>query len=375
MTTITIERGALIDPYLRAHRQNTRFVLGEGVYFTEGAGSFVDLDSTMLASGCELIGDGSKRTEIQVMTTKVNPGAGQIECLTAGSRSNMSQVVNLQGFRLIGPSSHDRMAPDLANLGIVGVHVWSDTCQLKDITVCNITGTRASSGPSREGFGVLVNKPGSSGYSQGRADVSDITVVVSGSPANGEHFVCAFYVGYATPELIASARRIMVLNTSAFPGHAAFGVNGNVMASEIQNVGRWNRAVFCDTDSGANTTISDSLLRAERVGVEFRTQAGQSWRNITVRDSVITLEPPMVADYAAGLVLVDDSPDKTGIFDRVTIRDSLFRFVPSGSQPFYSGSASGKVFSYCGLRGCGSDVAWKNPVLAGGAPKTGFTVS
>lgn len=378
MTTVTIPSGSNIDDYLKAHRTDTRFVLSAGLYYTDGLFAFANLDYTMLGRECELIGAGSADTKILARDTLVPPDGAQLECLTAGSRSGMCNRVVIQGVSITAlPSERTQL-----ELGIVGLHVWSDACTIRDVRVSGITGTRPSGPgePSREGFGVLVNRSGVP-FNAGQADVADVFVHVTKDNRKAEHYLCGLYVGYEDPVLTSSVRRVTVVNGSAVPAHAAFGVNGRVIGREWSNVGRWNRAIFCDTGSGTGTIIDSSILVAERVAMEFRGGAGAVWRDIVLRDSQIRLTPPDDATYAAGLVLVDETPAKAGAtFDGVVIENCCLRAVPSTNpkakkpQDFYLGSLDAANAANCGLyqhRTRGS-VKWLPPQITNASPPSAF---
>lgn len=376
MTTVYIPPGSNIDHYLRTHRSHTRFVLSEGIYTTASAFAFADLDYTMLGNRCELIGAGQSKTIIWVEAFRdlIPKGAAQMECLTAGSRSQNSSRVELRGFTL-GRSS---VGYDLPGFGIVGVHIWSDSCSVRDVGICSITGKRQAPGmASSEGFGLLVNQSGSPGLYVGGSTIEDVIVTVgTAKPAGDEHYVCGVYVGYPNPHVPSSVRFISVVNPSDAPAHAAFGLNGGIMGSEWSCRGRWNRAIFCDVSGGSRSRVANSDLRAERVAMELR-GAGVAWRDIVLADSFIELAPQ--AEYAAALVLADD---EGSIFDNVVIRSCELRGTqrdPVNRQiPIYHGSIDAPNAIGCGLSGCrlsGPTPAWNPAVTTKRSPGGAFSVT
>lgn len=373
MTTIQIPAGANIDPFLKAHRSRTSFRLRGGQFYSDGAYAFRDFDFTMLGDGCELEGDGAHATLLTVSPIAVPPDACQAELLTAGSRSGRSERVAVSHLSVSPSPVFGR--PDI---GIVGLHIWSDRCVVRDVAIYGINGTRQAPGtPSREGFGLLVNQPGDP-YSPGCSEISDVTVKIGSPRGETEHFVCGCYVGIENPKGASFVERIRVINAGPSPAHAAFGINGEVMGQSWTNEGRWNRAIFCDVTGGANTMISGAMLTAERVGVELRGKTRLAWKSIGVWDSQITLRPPAEAEYAAGLVIVDDSADQRTVqFADVRIYGSSLVAIPSkAGQTFFRGSADAALVRGCGLVNCcfAGPVSWASRVLTKITPHAGFEV-
>lgn len=381
MNTVTIEPNQVIDPYLRAHRSRTIFRLREGCYTTFGHYAFADLDYCMLAPGCAIEGAGRYRTTLYASGDRVPVDGTQIECLTAGSRRGASYSVAISGLT-VRPRAESR----IAELGVVGIHVWSDHVELADIGASAISGVRTASGPSREGFGVLVNQSGrpmKGGIGGGHIHGVEVcvsttaelgSVTGAGVPVKSEHYVCGFYVGIENPDLPSVVTDVSVINPGSVPAHAAFGVNGGVMGGYWRNTGLWNRAIFCDTRGGAGTQIEASRFVAGRVGAEFR-GTDVNWTDILVRGSQFTLDPLEGAAYVAGLVLVDDGGST---FDNVRFDDCVLRGVAPASPrtvDFYRGSASGTRMLGCGVSSRVLGTAWKGPVVASGVPLAGFSAS
>lgn len=352
MTTIQIPNGADLDPYLRAHRHDTRFLLGAGQYYSAGAAAFADLDYCALAPGCELIGDGALHTRILIDVPANLPP--QVEGLTAGSRTGESETVTLRDFT-VEPADSGA----LGRSGFVGVHVWSDHCRISGLRIHGVTGTRPARGesalPSREGFGLLVNEAGRSEGSGGmHIECVEVHLRDAAPSESEELYVCGAYVGLAHPVRPSHVSQIAVVNRSKVSAHAAFGLNGGILGSHWVNVGRWNRALYCDVTGGSYSRISQSELWAERVGVELRGGAGVTWREITVDSSRFNLCPTGYDDYAAGLVLVDDSVAKAqAAFHGVTLQHCTLNLLRSREgQQFYLGSCDAAQVTDCGLVGC-----------------------
>lgn len=354
MNTLHIEPGASIDTFLRAHRSATRFLLSPGVYRSRGSFAFADLDHSMLAPGCELIGAGSDVTTLVVGDDAVPCGGAQLECLTAGSRSSASETIRVRGLT-VQPGDSTRTREDL---GIVGLHVWSDRCEISDIVASRITGIRGSKtggdpGPSREGFGLLVNRPGKPAR-PGGSRINQVRVeLLTDAVKKTEHYVCACYVGVVDPAEPSLVDDVVVTNLSGTPAHAGFGVNGGVVGTRWRNVGRWNRGVFCDVTGGVGTHVSNSVLRAEWVGIEFRGGAEAKWRDMVVSGSHLTLAPVGDAGWGAVLVLADDTAGKASAdFECVQVRDSVIRGESENVRHgFYCGTLDTRSARSCGLFG------------------------
>ncbi len=383
MNRIEIDPGQSIDPYLRANRSNTKFKLREGEYFTEGSFAFEGLDHSMLAPGCEIEGSGSKRTLIRAASVKVPSNGTQIECLTAGSRTGACQNVYLSGFT-VAPFPEERTT----YLGVIGLHVWSDRCELYDIATEQITGCRTIEGvsgfPSREGFGLLVNASGlpEEGRVGGSRIIGVRVEVWDGfrDQKLGEHYVCGCYVGVKDPDDATIVSDVSVINRSSTEAHAAFGVNGAIFGRNWRNLGSWNRAIFCDVTGGTGTLIESSFFSAGRVAVEFR-GSKVDWDNILIRGSHFKVQPIPGAKYVAGLVLVDDGGSS---FSNVRIEDSVIvgdqwsvnatpAHLSTKDCPFYIGSADCPDIDGCGVKArfVGQ---WAEPQITKRTPKGGFAV-
>ena len=351
MKTIMPEPFTDLTDLFRQNRCNTRFVLKAGKYTCQSLRSFQDLDWCVLGNDCELIGAGSDATSIEMedpSEDQVSPS--QIEWLTAGSRLGNSHYSTVMGLTVIIPIYYPEPK---AVTGHVGVHIWSDRCQVGDLRILNVSGAREKSGaPSSEGFGLLVNQSG-------------VPAVVGGSEINGvrvfnaitkrdENYVCAVYVGYKTPKLRSNLRNVEIANTGTKPAHAALGVNGMVSASGIRASGKWNRGIYCDVTGGSCTTISDSDFEVERVGIEFRGGADVRWENITVSGSRFRIAPRGGA-YGALLVLADDSQAKNAAEFESVVASGCVVYCdpdPSTATDFYTGSLDSSKVSRCGLHQC-----------------------
>lgn len=341
---------------LRAYRENTRFILDSGIYKLGTNWSFSDLDHVCLGAGCELIGRGSKSTIIESLGN-APIGAAQIECLTAGNRTGRyTGSVKIHGISLYCAGAAERT-------GILGVHCWSGKTDLFDVEVSGVWGNRTptSTGASREGFGILIN--GADYLGSGSASVRNCSV-------EGYGYVTGIYVGIANPTGPSFVRDCVA--TCDGWAHAAFGTNGGTHWNNIANVGPWERGVFCDVTGGSDTIISNAMLRASKVLVEFRGSGPMVWRRLVVTDSILeAVGHTTISGYSAGLVLAADGGDPT--FDAVQIRNSILDCRGS-KVPTYIGSANSQDTAECGLRHCDLLGDWQPVQLGPKAPKEGFLV-
>lgn len=357
-TTIHIHPGSDLDRHLKANRANTRFILEPGHYHTGTGWAFdEEFDHCVLGTDCELIGAGSDKTWIHasISSIPVPPNAKQVEVFTAGSRSAVCLTTRIEGVGIACGGIGDVTSLEL---GTVGLHTWSDQAFIKDVAIYGVTGFR----PDKEGFGVLVNRPGVSLDENlvGGSIIQDVTVSSSGG------YVCGVYIGYTDPRVSSVARNIIV-NSWSKPSHAAFGTNGGVLWSNVQNTGRWNRAVFCDTDGGEGTIFSASRLQAEDVIVEFRGATGTVWKDILVTDSILQTTASLDRSdrtYAAALVLARDGARPGPSFSNVGIQNCVIRATAPCNH--FSGSidspGSDNGIFHSRLIG-----PWKPPVVVDGA--------
>ena len=363
MSTILIPSGSHIDPYLKAHRENTTFVLSAGTYVTAGNWGFQDHDHTMLGRNCHLIGAGMESTKLLCDDTAAPSNAAQHEALTAGSRSEQCDFVSIRGIGIVCPASD--------SVGSVGLHVWSDRCCVEDVEVRGVAGFR--SGPdaaSREGFGILINQAGKSVDASGSI-IRDVVVRASNTTRD-DQYVCGLYVGIVKPAGVSFVQNARVVNYFRKPAHAAFGTNGGVLWTSCANEGRWNRAIFCDTAGGSGTIFSGCRLQAERVAVEFRGPDGIEWTDIAVTGSVINVTHRDGIPYCAGLVLARDG--KNGpTFKNVTLNACQLIRNDDASRDAYVGSIDGDNAYGCGTRGCHAAGGWKPAVIGNTVTRNGWS--
>ena len=334
---VTIPAGSCIDFYLHQHRDPTVFRLEPGQYTTRGHWGFADLDYCGLAPGCELLGAGSGQTELYLDETHAPEDAKQHEVLTGGSRSNCSSSIRIEGLTV--DCYCDSGTP------AVGVHVWSYGVTIRDVVVKSVSGKRSVA----EGFGLLVNAPGSGSPLLGTrgAHVSDVTIATLSSQDSGvENYVCACYVGYAHPGAPSTVERVAVIGEYDNPAHAAFAGNFDVRFRDCRNAGRWNHGFFCDTGPGGNLWMTDSHIRAEYALAVIRSQ-GHPWTDVHFRGCTMDIVPGSSAGHAAGLVIADESVGKNkAVLDRVQIRNCVLRtHVPNT----YDGSLDAVGATRCGI--------------------------
>lgn len=341
MTTIHVPQGP-IDPFLRAHRDNTRFVLGPDVYYTGGAWNFRDLDFTMLGGGCELVGQGSRHTEIVFDPIQVDglipAGATQNEILTAGGRTHET----IAGVRLTGFT----VDCALSALPTVGVHTWDSSPFIQDVAVDGVWGTRSSGSASTEGFGILCNTgEGERTTSRGGAVLRDCRVALAGFDTD-ENYVTGIYVGMVsddpqeTPHVVENCH--VTQSPLSAPAHAAFASNGNVFWHAISNSGRFNRAFFMDTGGGHNIVVSGAFLRAEYCLIDIKGK-NAVWGDIRFSEIVGTLTQGGSADHVAGLVLSDlDDAKNTSAFQRIQFQGVLRNL--SGKKAYLGSTDAAQTF-------------------------------
>lgn len=384
-TKIHIPPGALIDPFLKAHRRDTQFLLGPGEYYCSGSPEFRDHDWCCLGPGCELRGAGSGKTTVRAIGG-VAKGAYQYEFLTAGSRSSGCDFVAIIGLHLDvsfdpAPESeefHSASLPD--DVGRVGLHVWSENSIVRNVSVSGIVGHEPRDGASREGFGILINQSKPDLGIVGPFDnhlIENCAVEMTPRAGPDMNFSCGVYVGLENPTGISIARRIRVGNMSAQRCHAAFASNGGVQWSQCENHGRFDRAIYCDVTGGSDVLWSDCRFHAER---EFITlHAGgdgrkEHWRDYLIRDCHITMDREASGPYAAIMVLRDlNKKAEVNSFNRVEMRHCTIH--NKATVPTYAGSWDAKRTAGCGMEHCRWVGNQMLPAIRGElAPGAGFIV-
>lgn len=357
-TTIYVnDAGRHLDDLFKAHRLDTVFILGPGTFYVQGGWGFdKDFDHTVLGACCELIGSGMDQTRIEVLPgLGVPENATQIECLTAGSRRGESEMTVIRDLTISCPTKPSHVKKPV---GIIGIHVWSNSCVIKNVRVENVTGAPEVPPVSREGFGVLINKSGSGQILPiGRAIVENVEVFVVPNSENSLTFLTGFYCGYLGATEYSVCNNIRVHNGFATPASVAFGVNDKVLGSQWQSYGAWTRGIYCDVHGGQDVLITNSAFEVTSTFVEFQTHGAETWRNIVVSNSVATFKPRGIkGDYCAGLVLMDYSKDRSGRFNQVSLQGCTFRVVTQKTLPsdfpFYSAGASAVNQTECGLARC-----------------------
>lgn len=346
---VIIPSGRSIDAYLRRLRHNTDFILQSGDYWSCGGAAFAEYDFCMVAPGCSLTGAvdsiGGPVSTIHFSDGGYSTvGTQQFECLTAGSRSGRSDRVSVESVVLQCPTS-----PQTRELGLVGLHVWSDSGIVRNVTIDGVCGTRRIGGGQREGFGLLVNASGApdvvGGFDVDRVRVTARDPVDSGTK-DDENYVTGLFVGLkrlsGAPDTRNRVSCCTVSNAGTRPAHAAFAFYDDVDASGITNRGHFSRSIFCDTGGGRGVHIRGAYLNAAAVAVDLSGGLGDYWYDFVMERSRITLTPGARNPYAAVLVLKDYSPTKKGCaFAGVIVKDTEVTLAGFEKKSYFTGSLDG----------------------------------
>lgn len=317
MTTITIPptqpdgRPTCLDAWLRHNRvPGTIFRLGMGLYVTRGMYAFADLDYCMLAPDCSLIGEGMHATRIALLDPLIPANSTYTEVLTAGARNGVSAYCEVSKLTIDACCPATSARPARAT---VGLHIWSSEATCTDLRVERVWGTRATS--PGEGFGILINNCGELGDHDGGHRIANCQV-----EADEGAYCCGIYPGLIRRNIplhlsIVDGCIAASKGTAAQPAHAAYGVNSGVAFRHCQSIGKWDYALYSDTDSGDGVSMSDCSLAAGFVGVSFvattydanAKPAGMYRRGIIIRNSEIRLTgvDASRSTYVAALVLND----------------------------------------------------------------------
>lgn len=365
--------GMDLTPLFKAHRTDTRFVLGPGMFHFDNAWAFeAEFDHTVLGSGCELIGAGSTKTFLLAErgANIIPEKALQVEGLTAGSRSNYCPHVKIEGLSVAAVDAY-QVHPDA---GTIALHVWSDNAIIRDVKVSHSVGSPPvpKTQASREGFGILLNEAGrpSNGCHCGRFIVEDVIVEVFDKPNSSPNFITAFYCGLLRPDVMAVCDNIMVINNGDVPAAVAFGVNSKVLGTRWQSIGKWVRGIYCDVKGGSDVLIANSMLEVTSTALELQTGQGEVWDNIALTNSCVHFRPAASTGYCAALVLTDNAykTKNPGKFNGVQLRDCRLLGHSYGSIPFYAGGVNTPAATDCGLVRCKrSGVRWPGANLVPGA--------
>lgn len=317
MTTITIPptqpdgRPTCIDAWLRHHRiPGTIFRLGMGLYVTRGMYAFADLDCCMLAPECSLVGEGLHATRLALQDPLIPSNSPYTEVLTAGARNGLSAYCEVSRLTIDAccPATSSRPAR-----ATVGLHIWSTEATCVDVRVERLWGTRETN--PGEAFGILINNCGELGDHDGGHRIINCHV-----QADEGAYCCGIYPGLIRRNIplqlsLVDGCTAISNGTAMRPTHAAFGVNSGVAFRHCQSMGKWDYALYSDTDSGDSVSMTDCSLAAGFVAVSFvatsydaKGQPADMYRrSIIIRDSEIRLTGVAASrsTYVAALVLND----------------------------------------------------------------------
>lgn len=370
MTTIVIPSQRCLDPYFADHRSDTRFVLEAGTYTTRGALHFHDCCS--LGERCELIGEGSDRTRIQLEPSIAGKrDVSYHEVIGCGSRSGWSERVRISGISINAAAARP----------CVGLHVWSSDARIHDVRV---TGVWGDPRPETlwEGFGILVNRSGEADSHDGGAVVTDCSVEFLPNPMPGlatRNYATALYVGIESRPGIpiigstVSSCRVFGKPTEFLPD-VGFGINS---ATVIEDSTAWGvkRGVFSDTGEGRNSRIERCRFAVGYAALDLKSN-NREWDRVNVRMRHCDVEFGRWggADHVAALILDDQSPEHDQAhFVGVTMEECVLVNRTNG-LPAYHGSINARNSGGCGAALCEWIGGWDPAVVTSSVPSGAWRV-
>lgn len=375
MNTIRIPAGRSLDPYLHLHRDPTHFLLEPGEYTTRGAWGFVGgEDVCMVPAGSILEGAGSNRTLVRLDQPLALPGSGYLEALTGGSRSGASPSLTLSGFTLdvsVSPTP------------VVALHLWSDEPSVHDVSVLGVWGDRTPAAPGSpcEGFGILVNRAGSSRRDGGGLVRScHVQARVHPLDSNRENYTCAIYLGIVRQRTVPCLRSRVTGCRAGGPRtgsvHAAFAANDFTEVDDCSCDDSFIRGWFGDTSGGEDIRISGCDFESTYAAVDLESgRADWAWRKVSLNDCRLSLAGHPTADHVVGMVLEDltsSRPQAGTLAEFRSIRLTRCRLVNrSGNRGFLAGLSAART-SDCGLTDCQLVGRWDPPVRANGVAADAF---
>lgn len=346
-TTIEIPPGESIDGYLRNNRNpGTTFVLGPGEYTTAGCFDFPEHDLCMLAPGCAIIGAGSLATFLIGDPTYTHEGVptGYAEVLTGGARTTgFSDCMSVRGLTI---------QTDFSKVNI-GLHLWTSRAWVSDVVIENLTGSRTSPFPVKEGFGILINNSAFPVVPDGGHLVENCEVHLD--VRSDENYSTAIFVGCVarvTPMLRSKIARCRVV---ADDGHAGFAVNDRVVIEDCEVVG-FRRAVFVDTGPVRDCHIRG--LDASRVAWALDLRGTGERRGITLRDS--TFDFRAVDGWAQAILISDDESGASA--SGLHVEDCTF-IAPKQGRASMARLRGPKVENYTEAGNLWVGGVWEAPVI------------
>jgi hypothetical protein len=357
MNTLHIEiPNGSIDEHLRRFRDpGTVFHLGNGIYTTQGSFAFESHDLCMLASGCQLIGNGPKQTRLITEDVDTHIGgkdAQYFEALIVGARTKgTASGMRLEGFSLQLPSYKP----------VIGIHVYGNRSVVKDVVVTGVAGFRGWSGDVDEGFGILINPPHEIMDIEGGNVVDGCSVFMANLGA--ENYSTGIYMGMvqrSQPMLRCHLRNSIVVSVD---GHAGLAFNDRTEVEGCEVYGT-RRAIFMDTGPVRQSCVTG--LRAHDVawGLDLRlSAAGVTHEDVQIRDSHFGFR---ALDGYSQAARIEDDFGKGGSVNSVAFTGCTFVAAKEAAQASKA-RLNGKEVQNVTFAGCRWVGDWNPPILQGGA--------
>jgi hypothetical protein len=346
---LRIANASEFDDIFKKYRDDTRFILHPGTYYTRGAWAFDGLDYCNLGAGCELIGAGSKVTEIRLAADFEDTVGGQpatyIETFIAGSRSGASAYVRVEGVSFVCD----------CGLPSSGLHTYSTSAQIKDVAVRGIGGDWNT---MIEAFGILCNKaPLSPVHGNCRIDGCEVS-------SEGGNYATCIYLGItsSTGVIMGSAIVDCVVTSPEAAGapkqtHAAYSANEKTVIQGCRSSGT-DRFFFCDTGPVRDVQIIGCQAEFRYCCVDAPApSAGFDRARIQISDCIFRTVNPTTNHSI--LVLLQDKSEETGgapvYLGDVIVRDCIWTaaaVTPPATLDLYAVSIKGTQTEDIKIRGC-----------------------
>ena len=348
------------DAIFKFHRGPTTFILGPGIYDTQGCWSYSGYDWAMVGPNSSIIGTaGSVDTVIRLAadyTNDVNGVPAQyIETIIGGGGlSSGSEQMRFSGFKVDCYN---------ARLPVIGLHAFSSGCIVNDVVVNDINGVWGA----MEGFGILVND-GLNSKGGGSSIINCKVTILPGAKS----YCTGIYMGslaqLRAPNAIRDCISGAIVTTGVTRAHAAFAANENTTISNCVGNG-FERFLFGDTGNigdidvincrGEFGSVAIDLPAPNGNGIEYR-------RRIRIANSSFGNTTPS-ANYAA-LIAIQDGPAPGVTHNTVDIQDIDIDNVRVSSFFNTAGAPTGQGFFTVSIGGTKVQRIWvRNSTLPVGA--------